>query len=98
MATQKSTQAATDLAVESMLSEINSAAYFTESLFQKVGAPAESQEDEVQTLRDIIARMGWMADLALNRLGSPNCMYEGRAEEWLLSPRSKKMIEEGAQS
>ncbi|RYG57334.1 MAG: hypothetical protein EON56_02680 [Alphaproteobacteria bacterium] len=98
MATQKSTQAAPIRAIEALLGEITSAAYFTESLHAKLDVTEGDKDDEIHALRQVVARMGWMADMALHRLGSHNCLREGRAQDWLLTPVTLDAFRAGAQS
>lgn len=98
MATQKSNQPALDRGTEALLAEIASTAYFTEQLFRKVAGVEDQQEDEIDTLRSAVARMGWMADLALKRQGSHRVMFEGSAEHWLLPPDCALAMTQGEQS
>ncbi|MGI4778016.1 MAG: hypothetical protein ACRYGA_07835 [Janthinobacterium lividum] len=98
MATQKSTQPAPMGVVESLLGEITTDAYFTETLFFRIESPEENKDDEIHALRQVIARMGWKADLALHQMNSVNCMREGRAEVWLLDRCSFRALDAEVQS
>lgn len=99
MATQKFTQPAPDRAIEALLAEIASTAYFTEARAATASAPEpEEMTFELARLRDTIARMGWMADVALKRLDSENCMYEGDAAAWLLPAGCFEVLAQGVQS
>ncbi|UST54919.1 hypothetical protein NF681_06945 [Comamonadaceae bacterium OTU4NAUVB1] len=101
MATRKSTQAApaasvndflkvassADPAIESLLSEIAALAHRTDHRLRLLPCgDGEIDAIEVDTLRDVVMRMGWMADVALQRLDSINTMRNGHAEQWLLPP------------
>ncbi|MGI4776613.1 MAG: hypothetical protein ACRYGA_00615 [Janthinobacterium lividum] len=100
MATQKSTQPARDEAIEHLLGEIASTANFTEMRLRNTpGDCVELYEYEVDLLRQTVARMGWMADIALRRLGSIGSMvHSGNAEDWLLSPKMNELLAIEAQS
>lgn len=87
MTNRKSTQPAPDAFIEGVLSEIASGAYLTERGPQSSVGDVEALEYENNVLRGLIAKMGWMADLALRRLDSANCIHNGEAEAWLL-PRA----------
>ena len=92
MATAKHTQPAPDEAIEHLLGEIASTAYVTElRLRHTPGDCDELLAHEVDQLRQTVARMGWMADMALRRLGSI-VVHSGRAEDWLLSPRMNELL------
>lgn len=84
MATQKSTQPARDGAIEGLLAEIASVAYLTDRGPQARVGEVEALEHENTALRSVISRMGWLADIALHRLGSDNCLRQGKANAWLL--------------
>jgi hypothetical protein len=47
-------------------------------------AAGEQQTELAEQLRHAVCRIGWMADLALTRLGHPPVV--GGAEDWLLPP------------
>lgn len=101
MATQKSTQAAStasvndspkivfssDPAIESLLAEIATLAHRTDHRLRLTpNDTGDLDEIEVETLRDVVMRLGWMADVALQRLDSIHTMRNGHAEQWLLPP------------
>lgn len=76
-----------DPAIEALLSQIASTAYLTDRRLRLVPVgDARIDEMEIDALRDVVMRMGWMADIALQRLGSINTMHNGHAEQWLLPP------------
>ena len=79
-----------DPAIEALLAEIASTAYFTERRLRNLPADlhvdATSYEMQIDDLRLVVARLGWMADVALQRLDSINTMRNGHAEQWLLPP------------
>ena len=70
-------------ALEPLLAEIASIAYMTEQGLRNT-CRSDALESEFSLLRDTVARLGWIADIGLRRLGSLNCMHEGKADEWLL--------------
>lgn len=99
MAIQKSTQGAPDRAIENLLGEIASMAYCTEKQLRCTPADIpETYEHEAEMLRGVVARLGWIADMALKRLGSINCIHEGDAAAWLLPPLSVELLSKEVQS
>ncbi len=48
---------------------------------------------QVEALRHVVARIGWIADTALERLGGISAVVNGGAKEWLLSPRAAEALE-----
>jgi len=42
----------------------------------------EDLHDRLQALRQALGRIGWVADVALRRLGDPGCFAD--AEDWML--------------
>ena len=94
MATAKHTQPAPDEAIEHLLGEIANTAYVTELRLRNTpGDAKELYEYEVDLLRQTVARMGWMADIALQRLDSTiNMVHRGSAEDWLLSPKLNELL------
>ncbi|MGF6526034.1 hypothetical protein [Variovorax sp. PvP013] len=99
MATQKSTQAAPDRAIEILLAEIATTAYSTEQELRASPADnAELYEHEVDRLRGVVARLGWMADIALQRLGSIHTLCNGHAEQWLLPPLAIELLSQEVES
>jgi hypothetical protein len=76
-----------DPAIENLLSEIAATAYATElRLRETPGDDPELTVLECDVLRDVVKRMGWMADVALSRLGSLSNIHNGDAAFWLLPP------------
>lgn len=99
MATAKHTQTTPDGAIEHLLAEIASTAYFTERRLRSTpGDSTELFEFEADLLRNTMARLGWLADMALQRLGSVNCLQDGRAESWLLAPLTNDLLAVEVQS
>ncbi|HUD34590.1 MAG TPA: hypothetical protein VMR43_16530 [Variovorax sp.] len=99
MATQKSTQGAPDRAIESLLSEIANAAYITEQRLRVTPSDSpECYEYEVYVLRDLIKKMGWMADTALKRIEKLNAVQDGDAVAWMLSPVSVEALAQEVQA
>lgn len=94
MATQKSTQTATDL--EALLAEIAATAYLTEELLKSSNHDAgfDTCTHMLHVLRHTVRRLGWMADMGLKRIDSINCMHDGDAASWLLSPMAKEALAE----
>jgi len=93
MATQKSTQVAPDGAIESLLGEIASMAYCTDKHLSNHPADVnDAYQYEADMLRDVVARMGWIADMALKRLDSINCIHGGDAAAWLLPARCTDLL------
>ena len=87
MAPKTVNQPVCDTAIEQLLAEIASVAYLTGDRPCKViGSSTEELEREIGALFDIVARLGWMADIALHRLDSDNCLRQGEAALWLLPP------------
>jgi hypothetical protein len=98
-AKQSHTQVAPDRAVENLLAEIASTAYLTEQRLRNTpGDIPELYEHEVELLRNTVARLGWMADLALKRLGSLNTMRDGDAAAWMLTPLAVELLSQEVQS
>lgn len=78
-----------DPAIENLLGEIALLAHRTDHRLRLTPCDARDLDEiEVDTLRDIVMRMGWMADVALQRLGSSDTVRNGHAEQWLLTPLS----------
>lgn len=99
MAIKTVNQTVPDTAIEQLLSEIASVAYVTGDRPCKViGSSTEELEREIDALFDIVARLGWMADIALRRLDSDNCLRQGEAEAWLLPPSVKNAIAQEVKS
>jgi hypothetical protein len=77
-----------DPAIEALLAEIASTAYLTERLQSDLPLDlpfdATNHQTQIDNLRLVVARLGWMADIALQRLGSMNTMRNGDAAQWLL--------------
>lgn len=86
MATQQSTQIAPDGATEALFAEIASRAYLTKQQQREsdIGVDHDELMLDIEELRATVAQMGWMADIALKRLGSANCIHDGDAAAWLL--------------
>lgn len=100
MANQKSTQVAPDGVIEKLLAEIANTANVAE-LRLISSAPAgclDATELELDTLRQVVKQMGWMADFALKRLGSPHCINGGDAAAWLLWPATTELLNAEVQS
>lgn len=59
---------------------------------------AEAMELLIDSLREKLCRVGWMSDLARHRAGEidGNLCRGASAEAWLISPRSRKLVEEAA--
>ena len=96
---QSPTQAAPDRAIENLLSQIATTAHLAEMrLRESPGDCPELHEYEVDELRHVIARMGWMADLALNQMGSHDGVHRADPVAWLLPPSTVAALARGGQS
>jgi hypothetical protein len=99
MATQKSTQTPADRIVEQLLGQITMTAYSTEQRLRETpGDVPEIYESEIELLRHTVARLGWMADLALKSMGSNDCLLCGDATAWLLAPSTVEALVAGERS
>lgn len=78
---------------EALLSEIASTAFLAEEMLQEsIWDSPEASACMSRMLRQTIARMGWMADIGLHRLGSSNCMHGGDAVQWMMPPYAIKKL------
>lgn len=84
---------------EQLLSQIVITAYDTEQRLRETPLDiVELHEYEIEQLRQTIARLGWMADVALKRMGSMECLQRGDAAAWLLPPTAGAVLAQGAQA
>lgn len=76
----------------SKLSEIVRAADGADrrSFHQLAGAELEETELHADYLREVIQRIGWLAETVLCELGADDILIrDGKADEWLLAPSSR---------
>lgn len=67
-----------------LANQIDREAYFTHGDFFGKGVDPERASLEVDRLRRAICKMGWLADLASEKIGGD--IARGAADAWLLSP------------
>lgn len=67
-----------------LANQIDREAYFTHGDFFGEGVDSERASLELDRLRSAIRKMGWLADLASEKIGGD--IARGGAEAWLLSP------------
>lgn len=89
-----------DPAIEVLLAEIVDVAHGAEQHMRLTPFDTpEIHEYHASMLRGVVARLGWMADIALQRLGSIHTMCNGSAEQWLLTSASvEALLEKEGQS
>ncbi|MGF6526035.1 hypothetical protein [Variovorax sp. PvP013] len=86
-------QTAPDDAIEALFEEIANTAYLTEERLKVTPTDdAELQAHELDVLRRVVRRLGWIADMGLHRVGSNRTIYEGDAVAWLLSPYTNECL------
>jgi hypothetical protein len=72
-----------------LLEQIASSALVIDSLCYHTPPDADADADDLYTkisvMRDMVARIGWMADLGLEKL-TGQADIKGGAEQWLMSP------------
>ncbi|RZI75179.1 MAG: hypothetical protein EOP13_06290 [Pseudomonas sp.] len=86
-------QATSDDAIEALFEEIANTAYLTEERLKVTPTDdSELQAHELDVLRRIVRRLGWIADMGLHRVGSNRTIHEGDAVAWLLSPYTNECL------
>ena len=80
--------------LEKLFAEIANTAYVAELrlISSSPSGDADATELELDTLRQVVKQMGWMADFALKQLGSLHCIHEGDAAAWLLWPTTTALL------
>lgn len=83
---------------EVILGEIADLAFHGDRMCFHMGSDGDIHElgEQLKFLRDLVGRLGWLADLGHNKLTGGFCT--GDAEEWMLPPSYKWPSEEAAKA
>jgi hypothetical protein len=95
----KASQATPDDAIEALFEEIASTAFLTEERLKITPIDdSELQAHELDVLRRIVRKLGWIADMGLHLVGSNRTIHEGDAAAWLLAPYTNECLAQKAPS
>lgn len=81
-------------AVEGLLGQIAQIAHSTEQMLRNTDATGSYEEAVLEStmLRETVARLGWLSDLALTKINSVHRIHDGNAVPWMTWPITSEAI------